>query len=88
MVAARAYWTEYGDWPQGDATGVTRSLSGDNPRKIVFLEIGGSSTTGGAAADAWGTSLTLSFSGERVSVTSAGKDKTFGTADDLILSAP
>jgi hypothetical protein len=89
ITAADAYRHEYGDWPQGDTARITRTLLGDNPRKIVFAQIDRRFINSrGEPTDAWSTPLKLSFSGERMIAIAAGKDQTFGTADDLTLSYP
>ncbi|MGV3533040.1 MAG: hypothetical protein ACO1QR_11775, partial [Chthoniobacteraceae bacterium] len=40
----------------------------------------------GKVFDAWQTALHIDFSHEGVTVTSAGKDGEFGTADDMAIS--
>ena len=39
VMAAKAYISEYGKPPEGDPQAIIRSLLGENPRKIVFMEL-------------------------------------------------
>lgn len=84
--AAKGYQTEFGSWPKGDYAEIIRSLGGDNPRRVTFLVSDRRFVnSNGELVDSWGTPFQLSFSGERPEVVSAGKDKMFGTPDDLVV---
>jgi len=56
VVAAKAYTTEYGKPPEGSQLAQLKALEGDNPRKIVFIEVDPKHTTkDGIFLDPWGT---------------------------------
>ena len=56
VVAAKAYVTEYGKPPEGSQLAQLKALEGDNPRKIVFIEVDPKRTTkDGIFLDPWGT---------------------------------
>jgi len=56
VVAAKAYTTEYGKPLEGSELAQLKALEGDNPRKIVFIEVDPKHTTkGGIFLDPWGT---------------------------------
>ena len=89
ITACNAYRVEYADWPQGDLAQITRTLCGTNPQKVIFLKLDRRFTNlRGEPTDEWGTTLRLSFADESAKAESAGKDKTFGTPDDMTLPSP
>jgi hypothetical protein len=84
-IAAKAYHLEYGFSPTGSPVQIAAALSGQNPKKIVFIEMPGKSIgSDGQFIDPWGMPYSIVFSSEsNVVVRSAGKDRTFKTGDDI-----
>lgn len=76
-VALRAYEMEYGTMPEISRIGP--ALFGDNPRKIVFYEVGKKQTNEAMEIlDPWGTPYRFAVSSDGfVIVWSAGEDKQF-----------
>jgi len=85
VIAARAYRNEYGSFPTGSTVQIAAALSGQNPRQIVFIELPRKSIgPDGQFIDPWGVPYSVVYSSDsNVVVKSAGKDKIFGTADDI-----
>jgi len=83
--ASVAYQTEYSQPLPNDHAALVRILSGDNPRKIVFLDCDlHELNSHGEVTDAWGTPLQIDLTNpNHPIVRSAGRDKIFGTKDDL-----
>lgn len=84
--ACRAYKQEYGTYPDSSENkALVAILSGKNPRKIVFFEPRPNLLNQtGEIIDKWGTPIRITFhSDEPPSFVSAGKDKNFGTPDDI-----
>jgi hypothetical protein len=85
-IASRAYKQEYGTYPESSENkAVIAALTGDNPRKIVFFEPQRKQLNEQKEIlDGWGTPIRIAFpSDELPSFLSAGKDKVFGTPDDI-----
>jgi hypothetical protein len=83
------YKTTYQGYPSGNKLVLWKQLSGDNPQKIIFAEIKASSiNTNGEFLDPWGTPYAINFSSTNsFTLSSAGKDKVFGDADDIIFNS-
>ena len=83
--ACLAYRREYGSFPTGSQERIVAALSGKNDRKILFLEVPeheGSATN--LWLDPWGSPYQVMFlSPSNVVTRSAGRDKMWGTADDI-----
>lgn len=87
VTGCSAYRVEFGNWPQGDTGKICEALFGGNPRGIVFLTVEPRFRDAkGKVLDAWRTALHINISHEGVTVTSAGKDRQFDTADDMAIS--
>jgi len=72
--------------PDSDNKRLTAALRGDNARQIPFLSLSKSQLNAdNEMIDLWGTPLKITFQGSSgIQVTSAGPDKVFGTADDIV----
>lgn len=97
-AALCAYGDMYGAYPAGDNAAILRQLTGDNPRKTVFLAgltpYKDSKWPPSAAMDAekrvvdgWNTPFQFEF-GLVNRLVSAGRDKRFGTPDDFLQFFP
>ncbi len=63
-------------------------LTGDNPKKIRFLNFQRLAENPSVMFDPWKTPYQFQFLEEtNFIICSAGKDKTFGTADDIIFNS-
>jgi hypothetical protein len=83
-IACRAYLQEFGAFPSGAVTTVCRSLAGENPRSICFIQFPKDHrATDGSFLDAWGTPYRIDFEGTNLVIASAGKDRRWGTKDDI-----
>jgi len=83
------YKYEFGSDPTGDCAQIFKKLFGDNPKKIEFIHPRNTFTNqAGEFLDPWGTPYTISFAPTNSFViSSAGKDKIFGDADDIIFNS-
>jgi hypothetical protein len=83
------YKYEFGSYPTGDCAQVLKKLFGDNPKKIEFLRPKNMSINqAGEFLDPWGTPYAISFSSTNsFIISSAGKDKKIGDADDIIYNS-
>jgi hypothetical protein len=93
VSALTQYYKEFGEWPAGEHADVIKTLRGDNPKGIVFLDVpSGSVTDSGELADPWGTPYRLSIDQRthRATVHSAGPDGRFQSvgerSDDYVSS--
>jgi len=89
--ACLAYAMEYDRLPpDSDNKRLTAALTGDNARHVVFLSLSKNQlNANGEMIDRWGTPLKITFQGTSgIQVTSAGSDKVFGTADDIVSNSP
>lgn len=89
-VSCTLYETEYGTYPStSENYRLYIILNGgnfltDNPRKIQFMSFNAKDISpNGEVLDPWKTPYRIVFDDKGVLVTSAGKDKLFGTKDDL-----
>ena len=85
-TAARAHTTEFGAPPQGDAKTTLRILQGDNPRKVVFLEISPKQmANGGRFTDPWGSPYVFDLSASNPWAYSFGRNRQDegGNGDDV-----
>ena len=87
-AAIEQYEATYAAYPIGEPAFVLKKLVGDNPNKIVFLNISPKSTnSAGRYVDPWGTPYEFMFdSTNRVTLRSPGKNKVLGDEDDVITS--
>jgi hypothetical protein len=82
--ALENYASTYGMYPTGAPAIVLKTLLGDNPRRIAFLNINPRSiNSNGEYVDPWGTPYKIEIGGEtNVFVRSAGPNRKFGDKDD------
>jgi hypothetical protein len=86
QIACQQYRTEYGAFPStAENYRMAEILKSENPRKILFIEFNPRTiNANGEIIDGWGTPLRISYlSDDDLLIVSAGKDKLFGSKDDL-----
>ena|ERR1017187_1603697 len=92
-TALDRYSTLYGTFPPGNTESIERILSGEdlngkNPQKLQFLIFRGSIEHSNEMVDPWGMPYAVNFlSTNSFLISSAGKDKIFGDADDIIFNS-
>ena len=87
-TALTKFQTEAGALPEGGPPSLFRALAGSNSPHPIFF-VSSHTNASGEALDFWGTPYHLERSdGTNFVVTSAGKNKTFGDADDVGLTEP
>jgi hypothetical protein len=92
-TALEVYSNVYGAFPPGNTESIERILNGEdldgkNLKKIQFLIFRRGIERSNELADPWGTPYAISFSSTNSFViSSAGKDKKFGDADDIIYNS-
>ncbi len=75
-------------YPTGANSNIVRVLTGDNPHKMVFLNIRRSSEHPNEMVDPWETPYQIEFSQQtNFIVRSAGPNKKFGDTDDIIFNS-
>ena len=85
MVAFHTNFPEHGN-PVGENNEITAALTGKNPVQFVFISRGHSAINArGELCDRWGTPFHFhQISGTQMEIRSAGPDRKFGTADDVV----
>jgi hypothetical protein len=93
-TALKSYLITYGVLPVGDTESVERILAGENlhgrnPQKTsFFLVFKQTAEHPNEMVDPWGTSYEIEFLPQtNFVIRSAGKDKIFGDADDIIFNS-
>lgn len=83
--ACREFRHELGCFPTGTMAQVCQALTGSNQQNLVFDELPPEQVSStGAFLDPWGTEYQIEFAGSTgVVVRSAGKDRAWGTKDDI-----
>ena len=82
-MAMKQYQAEYGHFPTGESKAIIAALSGDNPRKMVFLDWTETSRHRASMdADPWGTPYRIMTVSNDVVITCAGPDQIYDTNDD------
>jgi hypothetical protein len=84
--AIETYKGTYDVYPEGDGAMIFKRLSGDNPQKIKFMNAPLSSIGRAGFLDSWGTPYSITVT-NGVVIASAGKDKIFGSKDDLVFNS-
>jgi hypothetical protein len=76
-------------FPAADNAALTKNLTGDNPQQFRLLNLADSSTNkDGELVDVWSTPYKFAFvSTNSFTIISAGGNKTFGDADDVIFNS-
>jgi hypothetical protein len=84
-AACQSYTEDNGPFPKNlDNHTLWADLSGADSGKVYMSFRTGDVNTKGELIDSWGTPLRVWYiSDKEVGITSAGPDKTFGTADDI-----
>jgi hypothetical protein len=73
----KKYQYEFGSYPTGDYAQVLKKLFGDDPQNYEFLRV-----------DPWGTPFAINFlSTNSFVISSAGQNKIFGDADDIVFNS-
>jgi len=85
------YKQAFGSYPTGENASIVRALAvaGDNPQKLRLFYLSINSTNeSGEFIDPWKTPYKIVFDGtNRVKIYSAGIDRIFGNADDIIFNS-
>jgi type II secretory pathway pseudopilin PulG len=85
--ALNVYREKYASYPTGENSNIVGVLAGDNPQKIIFLNYRRTPEHPNEMVDPWGTPYQIHFSQQtNFIISSAGKDKIFGDADDFIFN--
>jgi hypothetical protein len=86
--ALNGYQSKYTNYPTGNQAQIIASLCGENSLRYEFLDIHILQfNSNKECLDPWETPLKIEFSSTNSFViSSAGKDKIFGTADDIIIN--
>ena len=91
--ALEMYSNVYGAFPPGNAESIERILSGEdlngkNLKKIQFFIFKRSIEHSNEMTDPWGTPYAINFlSTNSFVISSAGKNKIFGDADDIVFNS-
>jgi hypothetical protein len=87
--AISRYAEEFQKFPTNDNAGLTKTLTGDNPQQLLFLNLVASSTNqDGRLVDLWSTPYKFTFvSTNRFTITSAGDNRMFGDTDDIVFDS-
>jgi Type II secretion system (T2SS), protein G len=87
-IGIQSYGQVFGSYPTGENSNVVRMLIGDNPRKMVFLNFRRPAKHPNEMVDPWETPYQIEFSKQtNFIIRSAGKDKIFGDADDIVFNS-
>jgi hypothetical protein len=88
IFALNHYKSAYGVYPTGENSNIVSVLAGDNPQKEVFLNFRRTMEHPNEIVDSWGTPYKIEFSQQtNFIIRSAGKNKIFGDADDIIFNS-
>ncbi|SDU23149.1 hypothetical protein SAMN05444156_2747 [Verrucomicrobium sp. GAS474] len=84
------YKADYGQNLTGDNQRVYRAFLGDNPRGIIYMEFHKRDIPlGDQVLDLWGTPYEMVGDDKGITaIRSAGKDRKFGTPDDIVVNVP
>ena len=87
--AIARYATVFQKFPADNNAALTKNLTGDNPQQVTFLNLVETSTNKeGQLVDIWSTPYKFVFdSANKFSITSAGDDRSFGDADDVVFDS-
>jgi hypothetical protein len=82
------YKQVFGNYPSGENSNIVNVLTGNNPQKTVFLNFHRSIEHPNEMVDPWETPYQIQFFQQTYFIIgSAGKDKIFGDADDIIFNS-
>jgi len=87
--AIAQYNVVFKKYPSSDNAGLARNLTGDNPQQLRLINLSESSTNkDGQMVDIWSTPYKFTFnSTNSFIITSAGENRTFGDADDVVFNS-
>lgn len=77
-----AYKETYGEFPKGDIIEIINCFERNNERRILFIT--DLTIAEKEVVDAWNTPYRISVNNEKITITSAGENKTFGDSDDIV----
>jgi hypothetical protein len=87
-MALNAYHDKYSNYPTGENSNIVSALAGDNLQKIAFLNFRRTKEHPNEMVDPWETPYQIEFFQQtNFILRSAGKDKIFGDADDIIFNS-
>jgi hypothetical protein len=87
IFALNHYKLAYGVYPIGESSNIVSVLAGDNPQKTVFLNFRRTMEHPNEMVDSWETPYQIQFFQQtNFIIRSAGKDKIFGDADDIVFN--
>jgi hypothetical protein len=87
-TALNAYHDKYSNYPIGENSNIVSALAGDNSQKTVFLNFRRTMEHPNEMVDPWETPYQIEFFQQtNFVIRSAGKDKIFGDADDIIFNS-
>lgn len=83
------YATVFQQFPTNDNAALVKTMIGDNPQQLMFLNLGTTSTNqSGELVDVWSMPYKFTFiSTNSFTIISAGENKTFGDTDDVIFNS-
>ncbi len=82
------YKQVFGNYPYGENSNIVRVLTGDNLQKTVFLNFKRSTQRPNEMVDPWETPYQINFFQQtNFIIRSAGKNKVFGDADDIVFNS-
>jgi len=87
--AIAQYAVVFKTFPTNDNATLTSNLTGNNPQQLRLINLSETSTNkDGQMVDIWGTPYKFAFnSTNSFVITSAGENRTFGDADDLVFNS-
>ena len=87
-TAINQFKITFGKYPTGENSNIVGVLSGNNSQKIVFLNFRQTLEHPNEMVDPWNTPYKIEFFQQtNFVIRSAGKDKIFGDADDIIFNS-
>lgn len=87
--AIAQYKVVFKQYPASDNAALTKNLTGDNPQQLRLINLSTASTNkDGQMVDIFGTPYKFTFnSTNSFIITSAGENRTFGDADDVVFDS-
>jgi len=87
--AIAQYNVVFHNYPTSDNAGLTKNLTGENPQQLRLINLSETSTNkDGQMVDIWSTPYRFAFhSTNSFIITSAGENRTFGDADDVVFNS-
>ena len=87
--ALNHYETVFQQFPTNNNAALVKQMTGENPQQLLFINLGATSTNqDGQLIDIWSTPYKFVFnSTNSFTITSAGENRTFGDADDVVFNS-